>query len=69
MVIPLVIIALILVAMVTVYCLRRRRMERRLKKRLSQSRGELVDNGTTYRDLTSQEYESNEDFQEIFPQG
>ena len=68
-VIPLVIIALILVAVVTVYCVRRRRREIRFKKRLDQSRRELVNNGTTYRDLNSKEYESYEDFQEIFPQG
>lgn len=68
-VIPLVIIALILVAVVTVYCVRRRRREKRFKKRLDQSRRELVNNGTTYRDLNSKEYESYEDFQEIFPQG
>lgn len=68
-VIPLVIVALILVAVVTVYCIRRKRSQIRFKKRLDQSCRELANNGTTYRDLNSKEYESYEDFQEIFPQG
>lgn len=65
-IIPVVIVAVILVAMIGVYCIRRKRMERRVTKRLSQSHGQLVPNGVYG---LSQEYDSNEELQEIFPQG
>ena len=65
-IIPVVIVAVIFVAMIGVYCIRRKRMERRVTKRLSQSHGQLVPNGVYG---LSQEYDSNEELQEIFPQG
>ena len=62
-------IAVILVAaMVTVYYIRRKRMEARVRKALSQTH--LVSNNdAAYRDLNSQAYDSGDELQEIFPQG
>lgn len=54
--------------MVTVYYIRRKRMEARVRKALSETH--LVSNNdSSYHDLNSQEYDSGDELQEIFPQG
>ena len=69
-IIPVVIALILVAALVTVYCIRRIRLERRVQKRLAQSQTELVNNGdSSYHDLNSQEYDSTEELQDIFPVG
>jgi len=70
-IVPVVVAIIIVVAMVTVYCIRRKRMEARVRKALSHSQTELVNNGEpSYHDLNSQEdYDSTEELQDIFPSG
>ena len=69
-IIPVVIALILVAALVAVYCIRRKRLERRVRKRLGQSQTELVNNAdSSYHDLNSQEYDSTEELQEIFPVG
>ena len=67
-IVPVVIAVIIVLAMVSVYCIRRKRMERRVKKALSQSQSKLVsvtNDNYSYRDLDT--HDSTEELQDIFP--
>ena len=67
-IIPVVIAIVIVGAMISVYCIRRKRMEQRVRKTLSQSKLVTVSNDNyTYRDLDTQDDGSTEDLQDIFP--
>lgn len=67
-IVPVVIVLILVAAMVTVYYIRRKRMEARVRKALSETH--LVSNNdSSYHDLNSQEYDSGDELQEIFPQG
>ena len=55
-------------AMVSVYCIRRKRMESRVRETLSQSKLVSVSNDNyTYRDLDTQDEVSIEEIEDIFP--
>ena len=67
-VIPVVIAVVIVGAMVSVYCIRRKRMESRVRKTLSQSKLVSVSNDNyTYRDLDTHDDNFIEDPEDIFP--
>ena len=68
-IIPVVIAVVIVGAMVSVYCIRRRkRMESRVQETLSQSKLVSVSNDNyTYRDLDTQDEGSIEEIKDIFP--
>ena len=67
-IIPVVIAVVIVGAMVSVYYIRRKRMESRVRKTLSQSKLVSVSNDNyTYRDLDTHDDNSIEDPEDIFP--
>jgi len=67
-IIPVVIAVVIVGAMVSVYCIRRKRMEERVRRTLSQSKLVTVSNDSyTYRDLDTQDDGFTEEIQDIFP--
>lgn len=67
-IIPVVIAVVIVGAMVSVYCIRRKRMEERVRRTLSQSKLVTVSNDSyAYRDLDTQDDGFTEEIQDIFP--
>ena len=67
-IIPVVIAIVIVGAMVSVYCIRRKRMESRVRETLSQSKVVSVSNDNySYRDLETQDDGSIEEIEDISP--
>ena len=67
-IIPVVIALVIVVAFVSVYYIRRKRMEKRVRRTLSESNLVTVSNNSyTYRDLDTQDDGSTDELQDIFP--
>ena len=68
-IIPVLITLILVIALVIVCYIRRKRLERRVRKILANSDTNLVndDNLSQYHDLHSQDYDSSEELQNIFP--
>lgn len=68
-IIPVLITLILVIALVIVCFIRRKRLERRVRKRLGNSEANLVndDSSAQYHDLHSQDYDSSEELQNIFP--
>jgi len=68
-IIPVLITLILVIALVIVCFIRRKRLERRVRKRLGNSEANLVndDSSAQYHDLHSKDYDSSEELQNIFP--